>query len=261
MRGLIANPILKKELRTLLRERRSFLIPALYALILALAIVPSLVTDFGGEAAEQGSRLAGAVAVIQFFAVLLFAPLVGAGGISGERERGTFTRLLASSLPRYQIALGKLAVGVAYVFVLLFVSAPMLTIAYQLGGVEFSVLSGLYVTHGLLGVWLVSLGLWVSSYFDRTWSSSMVAVAVPGALILVNIAVIFGLGQDGGAISASTQWLAVLNPGFSMVLLFGGAEPLDMPAREAWTAHFLALAAFLLLTTLLLARRLSRLRS
>ncbi|MCB9653389.1 MAG: ABC transporter permease subunit [Deltaproteobacteria bacterium] len=260
MRGLISNPILKKEFRTLLRERRSFLIPALYALVLSLAIVPSLLTDFNGAATDQGVRLGGAVAVIQFLSVVLFAPLLGAGGISGERERGTFTRLLVSPLPRYQIALGKLAVGVAYGFLLLFVSMPMFTIAYQLGGVEFSVIAGLYATHALLGIWLVALGLWISSYFERTWSSSMVAVAVPGAAMFVNLALIVATKQDSGP-SLTSQWLAVINPGFSLALLFDGAAELEMSVPEAWTSHFLALTSFLVVTMFLLARRLRCLRS
>ena len=96
------NPVLRKELRGLLRERRAWLVPMVYAASLAaivyLFFIPA--SRARADASELGSTLAGVVAVMQAIAVAIFAPLIGAAAVAGERERGTWTSLLASPMGR-----------------------------------------------------------------------------------------------------------------------------------------------------------------
>jgi ABC-type transport system involved in multi-copper enzyme maturation permease subunit len=120
------NPILRKELRSLLRERRGWLVPGTYAALLSGMVYLSTARNGalpgpGVHPAQFGSSMAALVAVMQTLAVALVAPILGAAAISSERERGTWTRLLGAPIARWQIATGKFAATSIYVVLMLLV--------------------------------------------------------------------------------------------------------------------------------------------
>jgi ABC-type transport system involved in multi-copper enzyme maturation permease subunit len=246
-------PILRKELRTLLRERRGFLVPVLYALVLALVVGLYFVGAAGSMASRVslGKLLAGTVAAVQSLALLLFSPLVGASMIAGERERGTWAKLLASPVSRDGIVLGKLAASCLYLFLLLSVSFPVAALSLLHGGLDLTTLAGLYLTQALLAACLVSIGLAVSTGFARTWTASFLALGIVLALSVGLPALSLGyrLGSASplpgsvfeGAAHHRAQIVARVadwfNPTYGMELFFAPSQA----HRLDWFAHYGAL--------------------
>lgn len=252
--------ILIKELRSMLREKRGFLVPMAYAAVLSAAVFLFLLASREGNSnpQEAGIVIGGIVAVVQSVALVIFAPLVGAAGIAGERERGTWLPLIASPATRASIALGKLAASSCYVLLLLSVSLPIGGLSVLYGGMDLSTLIGLYLTHAVLGVTLVSVGLAVSTALQRTWSAAMISIALAFGLGVFTLALFFGLG---GAEHSSSRWLRAIlyfNPGYSLFLFFAG--DFAPGAQADWLWHYLAMAVIGASAAGLLVARLRRTR-
>src|SRR5215469_17943874 len=98
MMRLITNPMINKELRQRLRERRAWLLPTLYLLILSGTALFAyyLTTDAqmqGGRREVQGADIGLAIFLTlvftQIIALLLMAPVFSAGSITIEKEQRT----------------------------------------------------------------------------------------------------------------------------------------------------------------------------
>jgi ABC-type transport system involved in multi-copper enzyme maturation permease subunit len=246
------NPVLLKELRSLLRERRGFLVPMIYAAVLSAAVFLFFLSAADQKAEALGSTIAGEVAIIQLVLVVIFSPLVGAAAVAGERERGTWLSLLASPVARWRIAAGKAAACALYVLLMLTVSLPVAALSLLFGGADVPMLAGLYFTHAIVGVTLALLGLAVSTLFHRTWTAALVAVGSALGLIVFTFAtqaVLGGHRQQPG-------WPLYFNPCYSWSLFFGGDS--DGGSRVRWLWHFGALASIGAASFALALRRLRR---
>lgn len=255
------NPILKKELRTLLREKNGWLVPVVYGALLAVVVflsgIPSL--ERGAPSAETGRTFAAIVAVVQGIAVVIFAPLIGSSGIAGERERGTWTRLLATPIPRRQIASGKLFAQVLYVGLLLVVSLPFSVLAFLLGGADFTVILGLYTTHVVLAVTMVALGLAMSTVFTRTRTAALVSIGLSAGLCVLTMSIYGALRSIEPHVQPDPyQWILYFNPGYGHYLFFA-ADEMRLSAAT-WWSHYAALLSICGASVFMLYRRLSDLR-
>jgi len=249
------NPVLFKELRSLLRERRGFLVPMIYAAVLSAAVFLFFVSVEDKNPGMVGATIAGEVAVIQLIVVAIFAPLVGAGAIASERERGTWLALLSSPVARWRIAAGKAAASALYVVLLLSVSVPIAALSLLFGGADLSVLAGLYATHALVGVTLALVGLAFSTMFQRTWTAALVAVGATFGLIVFTLAMTAALG----AFESRDRFLGgpmYFNICYSWVLFFAGDS--DADSRVRWLFHFLALGSLGAVSFAFVLRRLRR---
>jgi ABC-2 type transport system permease protein len=251
------NPILRKELRSLLRERRGWLVPVCYAAVLSAVVYLVLAPTVRGGASgtEVGQTLAGVVAVVQAIALLLVAPLVGAATIAGERERGTLTALLASPVSRRALGLGKAAAAILYTLVLMTGSLPVAAVSLFFGGPDAATLAGLYTTHAVVAVALVCVGMAISTLFQRTWAATLLAIGTTLGLVVLTLAVFAATGgmRAHGFEPPHTLVLA-FNPGYGLALFFGGDE---IGSRAAWLEHY---AAMLVLAATGLGVAVSRLR-
>jgi ABC-type transport system involved in multi-copper enzyme maturation permease subunit len=249
------NPVLLKELRSLLRERRGFLVPMIYAAVLSAAVFLFFLSFADQKAEALGSTIAGEVAIIQLVVVAIFSPLVGAAAVAGERERGTWLSLLASPVARWRIATGKAAACALYVLLMLTVSLPVAALSQLFGGADLAVLAGLYATHAIVGVTLALLGLAISTLFHRTWTAALVAVGSALGLIVFTFAIqaaVVGTHAHG----AEPAWPLYFNICYSWSLFFGG--DIDTGSRIRWLWHFLALASIGAASFALVLRRLRR---
>jgi ABC-2 type transport system permease protein len=103
----VTNPMIRKELRQRLRERRVWLLPTLYLLVLAGTVSCAYygITDseMGANQGEvQGADIGEAifltVVITQMVVLLLMAPVFSAGSLTIEKEQRTFSGLLTSLL-------------------------------------------------------------------------------------------------------------------------------------------------------------------
>jgi ABC-2 type transport system permease protein len=117
--------------RTLLGRRRAWLLLALPAVLLALAVVLRLAVD-------EADRLDVAVGLLGTFAIATVVPLLcliaGTGALGGEIDDGSIVYLLSKPISRHVIVVTKLAVAVAVAA--LFGAVPVLVSGWVLVGGE-----------------------------------------------------------------------------------------------------------------------------
>jgi ABC-2 type transport system permease protein len=184
--------VLRKELRGMLRERRGFLVPAAYQAILLLVFGLMLSGVWAGGAQglpgqSVGEQLASVWVFLQGTAVLLAAPVVGSAMVAGERERGTWARLLSSPVDRRGLVLAKWLAGSAYVWLLLACSLPVIAAGHALGGVDGAAIAGILLSQALVASALVALGLALSTFFHRAWMASLSALGAVFALVALTL--------------------------------------------------------------------------
>ncbi len=100
--------------------------------------------------AQVGERLFVAVVGTQLTLVLLAAPAATAGAICLDRSRGTLTHLLVTDLTDREIVLGKLAVRLVPILVMIAATLPVMALLTLLGGVDpDALLKAFVVTFGV----------------------------------------------------------------------------------------------------------------
>jgi ABC-type transport system involved in multi-copper enzyme maturation permease subunit len=143
---MLPGPIFNVELLTSARRTRYFMIRAIYALVLLLALglvyqswSSTLQWRPGGAdiraVAELSAAFFGVFSVVQLLAVTALGPSLVAGTIATERERRTIEYLFASSLSNAEIVLGKLAARLVHVVYLVLAGVPILALMMLLGGI------------------------------------------------------------------------------------------------------------------------------
>lgn len=254
----------------MLREKRGWMVPMVYAAALSAAVAVFLLPQLLGPGLANSTRdfggfLVGLVAVLQTIVLLVAAPLVGASTVAGERERSTWLTLLASPVPRWQISTGKIVAAALYVSLLLSVSAPVAALALLLGAIDLPTLAGLYLSHALLGLTLVCLGVAASTLFRRSWTAALVSIGLSLAGAVFTWAAYGSAAALTHSLSPSVdlgwtyEWLLWFNPIYGQVLFLGGVMHLAS-ATTAWWGHFGALLLVAACSAAFAALRMERLR-
>lgn len=160
MRLGLSNPIVEREAFT---RARSWTTPVTMVLsqcllgAFALALFSHAVSEGPGGLgrAEDVAGAAFRTAGLPLVLALLFVPAVAAGGIAGERERGTLDVLVLSRLHPFHLTWGKLVAAVAYPVALVFVSLPVLMAVFLYAGLD---LGQLVATEAVTVVSAVAIG-------------------------------------------------------------------------------------------------------
>jgi len=201
MTRLITNPMIVKELLQRLRERRAWLLPTLYLLVVAgtasFAFYGATDLDMGGnrgeiQGADIGEVLFLTVIVTQMVVLLLMAPVFSAGSLTIEKEQRTFAGLLTSLLTAPQIWWGKFVAALLYLLLLLFSALPLLSLSLAFGGVDPVQLLKAVGSTILVLASICTVGLWCSSMFRRSVHSTAAAYGFVLVLSIVT-AVAFGI--------------------------------------------------------------------
>jgi ABC-type transport system involved in multi-copper enzyme maturation permease subunit len=192
------NPVLQRELLVNLRTNRAFLLLAVYQLLLAGVVLVAWPTDARLDLTTNppsAKKLVNIFFLGQYVIASLMAPSFAAGTITGEKERHTYEMLLASPLRPGAIVLGKMVASLTHLGMLILASLPIIVLCLPLGGVSvYEVLAaylGLIVSVILFG----AIGVFCSSYFQRTSASLVVSYLV--ILPLVMAAVLFWSMLEG----------------------------------------------------------------
>lgn len=176
----LRNPIVTKETRSQMRTWRAPVTISLYLVLLAgfgyaMFSVAVLGAPFNRPTASQISAAVYDWMAFQLLLMLLFAPALAAGGISGERERQTFDLLLTSELSAFEIVLGKLVASMAYLVLLVFAALPLFAVVFLFAGVDLQqfLLAQLLTLLTALAAGSVAL-LW-SALLGRTQAATLMA--------------------------------------------------------------------------------------
>lgn len=172
MRNLLDNPVLLKELRIGLREKRMFIIQSAYILFLAVVAIIFLVDQLGSRSAAElpsvGSSYLSLLFWMQLVMLLLVTPSLTCGSVTAERERHSFDMMLASRLATWEIAAGKLGFALGVVGIILFSTLPLTAMVFFLGGVSPGEFGRCYLELAIAATLAAQLGLVLSARERRT---------------------------------------------------------------------------------------------
>lgn len=209
---LMQNPVILKELRSRMRGNRTFVILTLYLFMLSGII---LLTYLGFESSNTGGltlsvrqtlgkTIFGLVTGFQLMTVSFISPALTAGAIASEREQQTLDLLRTTLLPARSLVLGKLNTALYFVFLLLFATLPIQSIAFLVGGVT--------VVEFVVGTLLVfvsavaysATGIFFSSFTRRTLIATVLSYAFTIMLFFgLPFLILMFTGMFGAGISGS----------------------------------------------------------
>lgn len=262
------NPMIRKELRQRMRERRGWLLPSLYLLVLSAVVAFAyflIMQAPGGNL--QGSTIGVAIfltlAYSQLALLLLMAPIFSAGSITIEKEQRTLAALFTSLLTSAQIWWGKFVSSLLFVLLLLVTSLPVLSMAFAFGGVgPWEVFSATLTTVIILA-FVSAVSLYCSSAFRRSIHATAVSYASVVAISVVTAILFFVRVQLYEASRARTgvvahTWYDIplnvrapmyLNPFFFLTASFAPPKQL-YPAWTTCAVVFIGLSAVAVALTL-----------
>ncbi len=206
--------IATKELRSRMRGGRAFGVLTVYLLLLSCLVVviygftartianPNPF-DAGGPPPPLGKILFYGVTLVELLLIAPLAPSFTAGAIAGERERQTFDLVMTTPIRGRDFVLGKLASGISYVLLLIFVALPVQVLALLFGGLTLTELLLGFWTLIVATVFYASVSLFFSSVMKTTTTASLfsyivVAMSLIGALFVALISSIIGIGGPLG---------------------------------------------------------------
>lgn len=211
--NLQLNAVLGRELRERMRSRKAGVILTLYLLVLTaiLFLVYTATADTQGgfnadlvtRAATVGRSLFEWILFFMLLLVVFLVPGLTAGSIAGERERQTLIPLQVTLMKPLSIVLGKIGASTAFIGLLIISAAPILAVAYLVGGVTImqivSGLVGLLLTAAILATLAIVCSTLVKRVQAATVLSYFVAFLMIGGtfLLLIALATIDGTrGND-----------------------------------------------------------------
>jgi ABC-2 type transport system permease protein len=240
MKRYVTNPMILKELRQRLRERRAWLVPTLYLLVLSgiVICVFYFTTDTGHrlrgaevQGADIGEAIFLGVVFTQITVLLLMAPVFSSGAITIEREQRTLAGLLTSLLTAPQIWWGKFVTALLYLLLLIASAIPLLALPFAFGGVEPLDLIKSVGSTVLTLACICAIGLWCSAAFRRSVHATASCYAIVLVLTVVT-AIAFGMlyshwqqGHPGvSGPPAHIQAPLFLNPYYPLLTLIDDSD-------------------------------------
>ncbi len=163
-------PLLAKELNEQSSRARTYVLRFLYGLSVLAATIVLFARSFtaGSGALGQGEAMFDWLTRFQFWALYLFVPAVTCGCLTMEKERNTLAILLITTLRPWQIIvqkfLGRFVPIVGYVFL----SLPLMAVAYSLGGLTSGTLWGGSALLLITVAQTTALAVCCSAYFATT---------------------------------------------------------------------------------------------
>jgi ABC-type transport system involved in multi-copper enzyme maturation permease subunit len=245
------NPMIWKELQQRMRERRAWLLPTLYLVVLSAIVVFVYYTMVVEETRYSRQELRGAeIGLAVFFGtvftqlglLLLIAPALSAGSITIEKEQRTLPGLLTSLLTVLEIWWGKFVASLLLMVLLLVASLPVLSLGLALGGFGLREMVMATVTTLIVIACVNAVGLYCSCLFRRSVHAIPVCYAIVIALVVITFV--------GGTMSQTLHrgddpsqhlkpWL-YSNPFFFLVLAFA-------PRAELFPDWFISAGIFVLI--------------
>jgi len=202
------NPVLEREIRERMRGTRSAVVLTVY-LVLLVAIFFLVYAALTGSSSGSSSVAPTEVArlgrsifeYVLFFMLLLVVFLVPgftSAAVAGERERQTLIPMQITLLRPHAIATGKIAASVAYLLLLMVATAPLLAVAYLIGGVGLDeAMRGLAAVL-FTGIVLAAVTVACSALARRVQTATVLAYGI-------TVLLIFGTATAYAALGAALE--------------------------------------------------------
>jgi ABC-type transport system involved in multi-copper enzyme maturation permease subunit len=196
--------VFAKESRWRMRGRRAFVVVTIYVALVSLLVFgvyqfmydraleqARFMTDgvavdlvSGAVSAQIGQAIFTAILVVQTLLTVMVAPALTSGAISVEREKQTLELLITTPVSTLGLVVGKLISSLAYVFLLIAASVPLMSIVFAFGGLAPEDLVRAYVLLIVVAFGIGSIGLFLSALFKRTQVATVVSYVIVLVLII-----------------------------------------------------------------------------
>jgi len=256
-----------RDLRMMARRGDTYLLRAVLAGTLVLTI---LLRWFGrhsstgldiGQMGYVGNDLFLLLCLICSLLVWILPPLLTAGAVTQEKERGTIGVLLTTQVGGLELFLGKLVSRMAVLLVLLGTAVPFLSSCLLFGGVAPRQVVVLGVNFLLIAVMCGSLGFLFSVLCHRTHQALAASyLVIAGYAVLTPAALYLVWGDDGLSFS---RWL---DPAVGLTWYLGSVQSIsgsfqglpDINGTEGMPVAVLVTVLSLLMAGSMLKRSASR---
>jgi hypothetical protein len=213
-RSFIASvrAVFGKESRWRMRGRRAFVVVTVYVALLALLVlgvyqfiyqaaifqatfgngVSNVPVDFvpGSVATTTGQAIFTIVLLVQTILIVLLAPALTSGAISTEREKQTLELLITTPVSTLGMVIGKLFASLAYVFLLIGASVPLMSLVFVFGGVAPEDVVRVYVLLFTVAIGSGAVGLFMSALTKRTQVATALSYVI-GFVLTVGLLIVY----------------------------------------------------------------------
>lgn len=222
----MANPLIHRELVTLLRRRRMVLLQCGLAVAFALLVIVRWPTEprmaLSGTRAQEVFRL---FSYGLMAALLLILPVFPATNIVRERASGTLALLLNTPLGAWRIFWGKLVAVLGLAGLILVLSLPSAAACYALGGISLTGdIAAVFAVLALVAAQYSALGLLISTQATTT------DAAVRWTYGMVLASSVFTLGPyqflqgTGTYLAELSDWVRCISPFSALMALQGSGD-------------------------------------
>jgi ABC-type transport system involved in multi-copper enzyme maturation permease subunit len=226
---MVLNPIIHRELITLLRTPKALLIQLGYVAALILLVVgvwpDSATVNLGGRQAQQ---LFAVFVYGLLVALALIGPAFPAMAIVRERQQGTLRLLLTSPLTPFDILIGKISGAIGFIALLLVLSLPAAAACFAMGGIGLN--DQFLPAYGILALTAVHYAM-VALYVSSTAKSTDGALRFTYGYILLTAVIVLGpfyLVQGQSTIppimTQAAEWLAAVSPAPAVMQIIGHTD-------------------------------------
>jgi ABC-type transport system involved in multi-copper enzyme maturation permease subunit len=184
------NPMAARELSSRMRSPRAYAILTVYMAVVSgitmLIYLAAFTNNSGGvnDSSRVGAALFYIVVGMQVLLVSFVSPAFTTGGISGERERGSYDLLRLTLLTPRQIVISKLVSAFGYTALLVCATIPLVSLSLLLGGVELGQLIAALVSILAAALLFSTLGLFISSRMQTTLGATIITYAITLGVVL-----------------------------------------------------------------------------
>lgn len=183
------NPILRREAQTSLRSWKIFGVIAAYVGIITFFTVLYIKTAISGSIysgfdPQSIVYLYALLSGLQLGLILITAPALTAGSISGERERQTLDLLVVTKMSPFSIVLGKLLSSIGLIMLMIVATMPVYSVLFYFGGVSILYLFGMTLFMLVTACFVGSMGIFFSAIYKKTMVSMVLVYLVIGILVV-----------------------------------------------------------------------------
>ncbi|MBL7053675.1 Gldg family protein [Patescibacteria group bacterium] len=215
----------KKNILTIIKKELSayFNNPTAYVIVAAFLFMAEFL--FFKQAFLIGQSSLQSLFFLLPWLFLLFIPAITMGSISQEKNQSTLEFLLTKPLKEIDLIIGKLLSSLIFVTISLSFFIPIAASFSTLGNFDWGAFVTQYLAAVFLAGVLISLGIFVSSYFDNQISSFLIS-AISSFFIII-------IGFD--IITASLPyWLANITGELSVLTHFTSMSRGVIDFRDVW---------------------------
>ena len=219
-------PLVGKELIEQAARKRTYVLRTLYAATLFtafLCIFDNWLRQGGDNPSAligRGRELFESVVIFQFLGIFIFLPAMMCSAITAEKERDSLALLLLTDMTPRQIIREKYVGRLVPMFVYLFLSMPLMALAYAMGGIAAADISFAAYFLFLTCMQVGAIALMFSAYCRTTVGAFLATYIVGGAIYLIPFLRPMTLYLEGAQRGAMSPVVAVSILPWVSVLFF-----------------------------------------